>query len=296
MMVSMFVMYCSSLVAGVVLPPLVLLVVYLRRYCRLSFQLVHRPLPTAQTAPNMTHDAVASMRERKRARAQPFPHASYPQRAPTLIDRLQRLYPHPRDDYCKLDEKSHTYHVHGETYRRSVSSWVKQYFEEFEASATSMRIVERHVQFPGFRITACSESNIQALRSSVYNLALRLMILEKRTEQDFFKELTQVARAAVNEYISRDCNCPYSEECILEEGQRLVRGGLTKPLGPSCYYLMLLYARHAGCDDIATDLARTWEIYGNIESFKSTFYTKRLNSIFTRWCYPWKRRTNAGHP
>lgn len=225
----------------------------------------------------------------KRVRAHSFPHLSYPQHAPAHVDRLQRLYPHPRDECCTLDEKSHTYHVNGEVYCCSVSGWVKQYFEAFDATVTSERIVERHVQVPGFRTMGSSEPSVQTLSSSVYNFAQRLMVLEKRTGQDFRYELAHVARAAIDDYASRGRNCPYSVECIIEEGQRFAGGDSRKPAGPSCYYLVHLYACHSGRDDTAADLVRTWELLGRIAAFKGTYLHKKIELYLNALVIPMER-------
>ena len=89
----------------------------------------------------------------KRPRLHSLLHASFPQCAPAYVDRLQSLYPHPRDRDCHLDDKLHQYHVLGQPYNLSVSGWWKKYFEDFHLTHTSRSIVQRCLGNSGFRAT-----------------------------------------------------------------------------------------------------------------------------------------------
>ena len=59
----------------------------------------------------------------KRPRLQSLLHASFPSAPPSRVDRLQKLYPHPRDKDCYLDDNEQKYFVHGGAYSLSVSGW-----------------------------------------------------------------------------------------------------------------------------------------------------------------------------
>ena len=224
----------------------------------------------------------------KRPRLHSLLHASFPQCAPPYVDRLQSLYPHPRDRDCHLDDKLHQYHVLGQPYNLSVSGWWKKYFEDFDPTHTSRSIVQRCLGNPGFRVTLEGEVNENILMSSVYNFAQHIRVLERRGDNNFLDALQSVAIAAKDDYARRQSSCPCSIERIVELGRKFLMCP-RKPEGPSCYYLMLLYTADCGPENQAVHITRTWEIHGGLESLKGTYLHKKIELFINAMATPMER-------
>ena len=221
----------------------------------------------------------------KRPRLQSLLHASFPSVAPSHVDRLQKLYPHPRDKDCYLDDKEHKYFVHGGTYSLSVSGWWKKYFEEFDPTRVSESIVRRQLEKSGFRTSFSGQVTEDVLLSSVYNFAQHIRVFEKRDDNAFLNCLYKVATVARTDYAHRGVQLPFSIEHILEVGKELLVD-MRKPTSGSCYYLMLLYIASCGAESQAAQMARTWKVHGNIESLKGTFLHKKIELFINAMARP----------
>ena len=191
-----------------------------------------------------------------------FLHALFPQQPPNHVDRLAKLYPHQRDPDIYMDEKLHKYFVSGQEYPLSVSGWWNKFFSDFEPTGVSEAIVRRQLDTPGFR-TCSGEVTAATLASSVYNFAQRIRILERHDDEEYLDALWSVASTAVATYASRGVCCPFSVECIVEQGRPFLTDP-QKPDGPSCYYLVLLYTAARRPDQQAADIARTWDLNGGL--------------------------------
>ena len=224
----------------------------------------------------------------KRTRLPSLLHASFPQCAPHHVDRLQSLYPHPRDRDCHLDDKLHQYQVLGQPYSLSVSGWWKKYFEDFAPTRTSTSIVQRYIGNPGFRVDPGGRVTESVLVSSVYNFAQHIRVLERRGDNDFLDALRSVAIVAEDDYARRQCRCPCSTERIVEFGRKFLMWP-RKPEGPSCYYLMLLYTADCGPEKQALHMTRTWEIHGKLESLKGTYMHKKIELFINAMVAPMER-------
>lgn len=211
----------------------------------------------------------------KRPRLQPLLHGSFTQSAIPLIDRLQKLYPHPRDSDCHLDDKLHQYQVLGQPYSLSVSGWWQKYFEEFNPTRTSASIVKRHLENPGFRIAPSGQVTENIVMSSVYNFAQHIRVLEGRGDKHFLSALRSVAQTAIHDYARRQNSCPYSIQFIMEQGRQYLMSP-QKPQGLSCYYLMLLATNECGPEKQASHITRTWQIHGGLEALKGTYMHKKI--------------------
>ena len=221
-------------------------------------------------------------------------HNSFPQEPPPRVDRLQRLYPHPRDKDCYMDEKLHKYYVRGEPYSLSVSGWWKMFFEEFDPEHTSKNIVQRHLSTPGFRSFAADLSTLDRipegiLASSVYNLAQHVRVLEKRGDDEFLKALGDVAMIAAEDYARRCSQVPFSVDHLMDLGRRCVKMP-GKPEGPSCYYLMVLYTGACSPEEQAAMLAQTWHVHGQLESLKGTYLHKKIELFINAMAGPMERK------
>ena len=227
---------------------------------------------------------------RKKVRVLRFPHDSFSSKPPSHIDRLQRLYPHSRDADIYMDEKLHTYYVFDQPYSLSVSGWWKMYFDEFDARGISEGIVRRSMDTPGFRMTHPPSGEVAdgILAASVYNFAQRIRIFERRSHEEYLEALRSVAIDAVADYVSRGVCCPFSAERIVEQG-RLCLTDSQKPDGPSCYYLVLLYAAALGQDGQAADIVRTWELNGKLQSLKGTYLHKKIELFINAMVLPMER-------
>jgi hypothetical protein len=234
--------------------------------------------------PSVDPDSLCS----KRPRLQSFFHASLPQHAPPHIDRLQRLYPHPRDQDCYLDDKLHKYCVLGQQYSLSVSGWWKIFFEDFDPKRVSERIVLRHLEVPGFRDSASGHVSESVLTSSIYNFAQHIRIFEARGDDDFLSALRLVALSAKDDYARRGASCLFSVERLIELGQQFLNDP-RKPGGPSCYYLMLLHTASLGPEVQARQISRTWETHGGLESLKGTFMHKKIELFINAMARPMER-------
>ena len=221
----------------------------------------------------------------KRPRLQSLLHASFPSVPPSHVDRLQKLYPHTRDKDCYLDDKEHKYFVHGRTYSLSVSGWWKKYFEEFDPKRVSENIVRRHLENSGFCANSSGETTEGILLSSVYNLAQHIRVFEKRDDTAFLNCLHKVATVAQADYAHRGAQLPFSVEHILEVGQQLL-ADMRKPASRSCYYLMLLHTTSCGAEAQAAQMARTWEVHGNLESLKGTYLHKKVELFINAMARP----------
>ena len=230
----------------------------------------------------------ASSSSCKRPRLQSLLHDSFPDSAITHVDRLQKLYPHPRDPDCHLDDKLHQYQVLGQPYRLSVSGWWQKYFEEFNAKRTSAFIVKRHLDNPGFRIAPTGQFTEDIVRSSVYNFAQHIRVLEGRGDKDFLHALRSVAAEAMQDYGRRHNSCPCTIQLIMEQGRQYLRSP-QKPPGTSCYYLMLLATK--GCDPEmqASHISRTWQIHGGLEALKGTYMHKKIELFINAMAAPMER-------
>lgn len=215
-------------------------------------------------------------------------HASFPQHAPAHIDRLQKLYPHPRDQDCYLDDRLHKYYVHGARYDLSVSGWWKMYFEEFDATRVSERIVQRQLGTPGFRASPSGDISESALASSIYNFAQHIRVFERRGDSDYLEALQAVALAARDDYARHGACCPFPVGQIVEVGHQFLVNP-QKPDGVSCYYLVLLYTSNCGPEVQAVQLARTWDIHGSLESLKGTYLHKKIELFINAMARPMER-------
>ena len=179
-----------------------------------------------------------------------------------------------------MDEKLHQYYVHGEPYSLSVSGWWKLFFEEFDAQRMSERIVQRHLATPGFRASASGTSLLgevpeSILASSIYNFAQHIRVFQRHGDNDFLDALRAVTLAAKDDYACR-CACfPFSVERVIELGRHFLMDP-QKPQGPSCYYLMLLYTASCDPEAQATQIARTWDLHGRMESLKGRYLHKKI--------------------
>jgi len=154
------------------------------------------------------------------------------------------------------------------------------FFEEFDPEAMSERIVQKQLDRPGFQSLALgdassSEISESNLASSVYNLALCVLALERRGDEEFLDELRAVAIAAKGDYARCCGRVPFSVEGIVSFGQRFLMD-LHKPHGPSCYYLVLLYTASYGPEAQAAQIAQTWHLHGRLESLKGTYLHKKI--------------------
>jgi hypothetical protein len=122
----------------------------------------------------------------------------------------------------------------------------------------------------------------------VYNLAQHVRVLEKRGNDEFLDVLCEVAKAAVNEYALRSSPVPFSVEHLMEIGRQFLKKP-QKPEGPSCYYLMVLYTHTCAPEEQATLLARTWHVYGQLESLKGTFLHKKVELFINAMAKPMER-------
>jgi hypothetical protein len=214
-------------------------------------------------------------------------HDLFPTEPPNHNDRLQRLYPHPRDADIHLNEKLHMYYVFGQPYSLSVSGWLKMCFGEFDAGGISEGIVRRHRNTPGFRMPSGGDAD-GILAVSVYNFAQRIRILERRGYEEYLDALRLVAIAAVADYASRGVCCPFSAECIVRQG-RLCLTDSQKPDGPSCYYLVFLYTATLSPDEQAADIVRTWDLNGKLQSLKGTYMHKKIELFINAMARPMER-------
>ena len=217
-------------------------------------------------------------------------HSSFPQESPTRVDRLQRLYPHSRDNDCCMNEKLHQYYICGEPYGLSVSGWWKMFFEDFDPEHVSKTIVQRHFIKPGFRSTISQVSAPDrvpesTLVSSVYNFAQYLRVLERRGNDEFLNALREVAMLAVDEYAQRCGHVPFSVDHVVNLGRNFLANP-QKPDGPSCYYLMYLYTVGYGPEQQAALLAQTWHIHGQLESLKGTYLHKKIELFINAMAMP----------
>ena len=222
----------------------------------------------------------------KRPRPASLLHASFPSVPPCHVDRLQKLYPHSRDQDCHLDDKDHKYIVHGDTYGLSVSGWWKKYFEEFDPKRVSENIVDRHLENSGFRTNSSGETTEDVLLSSVYNFAQHIRVFEKRDDEVFLDCLYRVATAAQADYARRGARLPFTIERIVEAGKQLLLD-MRKPTSRlSCYYLMLLHTVGCGAQAQAAQMARTWELHGSLESLKGTYLHKKIELFINAMALP----------
>ena len=186
-----------------------------------------------------------------------------------------------------MDEKLHKYFVSGQEYPLSVSGWWNKFFSDFEPTGVSEAIVRRQLDTPGFR-TCSGEVTAATLASSVYNFAQRIRILERHDDEEYLDALWSVASTAVATYASRGVSCPFSVECIVEQGRRFLTDP-QKPDGPSCFYLVLLYTAARGPDQQAVDIARTWDLNGSLESLKGTYMHKKIELFINAMAKPMER-------
>ena len=84
-----------------------------------------------------------------------------------VCDHLKRLYPHVRDNDCFLREDTHTYYVHGQKYKYSVSSVWKVFFPEFDDSHADRMIVK------------ATNSGLVNLEASLYWLYMHFTMLDR---------------------------------------------------------------------------------------------------------------------
>jgi hypothetical protein len=225
----------------------------------------------------------------KRPRLHSLLHANFPPQAPEHNDRLQRLYPHSRDQDCHLDDKLHKYKVLGEQYNLSVSGWWKMFFEDFEPKQMSESIVQRHHETPGFR--DCSTSGPlpeSVLISSIYNFAQHIRVLEKRGDDELLEALKLVALAAQDDYARHNTCFPFALERVLELGRNFVLDP-QKPQGASCYYLMLLYTANSSPETQSAQIAQTWHLHGGLESLKGTYMHKKIELFINAMAKPMER-------
>ena len=246
---------------------------------RTPMQFTHRPFAVQNCQEE---------RQAKKPRAHSLLHASFPQHAPSYVDRLQRLYPHPRDNDCHLDDKLHQYHVFGDAYHLSVSGWWGMFFTEFNAMYTSERIVQRHLQAPGFRASMSDDMSETVLASSIYNLWQRIRVFERLGDAEYLSALRTVAVAAKDDYARHGACCPFSLECMLEVGRNFLMDS-RKPQGPSCYYLVLLHTASLSPEVQAAQIAQTWNIHGNLESLKGTYLHKKIELYINAMAAPMER-------
>ena len=234
----------------------------------------------------VSEDSTSSFCKRRRLHA--LPHDSFPQDAVPYVDRLQKLYPHPRDMDCHLDDKLHQYQVLGQPYSLSVSGWWQKYFDDFNPTRISASIVQRHLANPGFRIAASGQVTEDIVMSSVYNFAQHIRVLEGRGDNDFLSALLSVASAVSDDYARRQNRCPCTIQLIMQQGRQYLMSPL-KPQGPSCYYLMLLATHGCGPEKQASHISRTWQIHGGLESLKGTYMHKRIELFINAMAAPMER-------
>lgn len=250
------------------------------------------PLMHVSTPARSAHSLVCEAEnDCKRARLGMLSHASFPQSAPVYLDRLQRLYPHPRDQDCYLDDKLHRYLVHGQPYSLSVSGWWKMFFEDFDPKQVSERIVKRHLDTPGFRSSAsdaAGDISQSVLASSVYNFAQHVRIFERRSDEEFLDQLRAVAGVAKHDYEGRCGRAPFAVETIVDLGRHFLLDP-QKAGGPSCYYLMFLYTASCTPEGQAAQIAQTWELHGSLESLKGTFMHKKIELFINAMARPMER-------
>ena len=139
-------------------------------------------------------------------------------------------------------------------------------------STVSERIVARHLASPGFRHHVIPDD---VLPSSIYNLALRVRVLERHSDEEFLDILAKAAAKVKAEYAVRAREASFAPERILSAGREYLLHS-RKPVGVSCYYLELVYSAHETAHECALHIVQTWELHSRLASLKGTYLHQKI--------------------
>ena len=191
------------------------------------------------------------------------------------LDFLKAMYPHARDSDCVLNESTHTYLVHGETYKYSVSSVWKVFFETFNSANTAAFVLQR-----------AAEEGLRDISTTVYNLYMALLMLKQLMPD------SHSFWAAFEETLTTATEYNVHDEQIAEMRQSMrdllsQSSTKAKPSGSSCYFLVF-------CANMtANDLQTVWHIHGEVEALKGTILHKRIElyiQALAEWEYTSHKR------
>lgn len=196
------------------------------------------------------------------------------------FDALKKLYPHPRDTGCFMEEKTHTYYVNDKRYKYSVSSVWKVFFPTFDAQSKAAGMIHK-----------ARTGGMVNRDSSLYNLYIYLLMGEKITpDSDIFgARIHEAFKRATTLYgASQWTPCDLESKSGLDQIWEAISKGYPKPAGRSCYFLAFC----AGCDDAS--LQSVWEMNGYLESLKGTLLHKRAE-LYMQELAAWQLEIGRSH-
>jgi hypothetical protein len=180
-------------------------------------------------------------------------------RGTPTCDHLKALYPHKRDNDCFLQEDTHTYYVHGQKYKYSVSSVWKVFFPEFDESHADRMIVK------------ATNSGPVNLEVSLYWLYMHFTMLDRIDPGSaaFWKKTETTLRVAKDHCASLRTGSFEIATChkVMRDFVQGVQP--KKPKGPSCYFLPYCAGYSAAA------IREVWQLNGQLESLKGTILHKQ---------------------
>ena len=161
-------------------------------------------------------------------------------------DYLKLLYPHPRDDHCRMLEAAHEYFIHGERYECSVTTVWSVFFDKFDAPRIALNCLEKAEQV-----------GLGSLSSSLYNYLLYLQLLKNVDLGDtevVKRSVASIVRVAISKY-DGNTEDELAPSFTVEDTWSLCQDLLAnfkKPCCSSCYFLLF-------CADVtAAQIQELW--------------------------------------